>query len=263
MAVIVLASASGAPGVTTTGLGLAMCWPRPVVLVDADPVGGSAILAGYLQGTVSHNDAMVSLVLAHRDGQLGGVLPSVLMTLPDTEVALLSGPRSHAQAASLVDLWAPLGAELRGLERNGQDVIVDAGRLGMGHSPTALIAAADLALLVVGSDLPALASARQWAADWSAAARDGSGALTAGCVVVGEHRPYSSRDVGRTLGLPVLGSVAWDPETATVFSAGKAGNRRLATSRLVRSLSSVAAALDQQIAASRKETQVRQEVMTR
>ena len=71
---------------TTTGLGLAMCWPRPVVLVDADPVGGSAIRAGYLQGTVAHNDAMVRLVLAHRDGQLAGVLPNELMPLPDTSV---------------------------------------------------------------------------------------------------------------------------------------------------------------------------------
>lgn len=40
MALVVLASASGAGCVTTTALGLAMRWPRPVVLVDADPVGG-------------------------------------------------------------------------------------------------------------------------------------------------------------------------------------------------------------------------------
>ena len=66
MAVIVLASASGAPGVTTTALGLALVWPRPVVLVDADPVGGSAILAGFCKGTEPHNDAMIRLALAHR-----------------------------------------------------------------------------------------------------------------------------------------------------------------------------------------------------
>ena len=42
MAVIALTSASGSPGVTTTALGLALLWPRPVLLVEADPTGGSA-----------------------------------------------------------------------------------------------------------------------------------------------------------------------------------------------------------------------------
>lgn len=123
MAVIVLASASGAPGVTTSALGLALVWPRPVVLVDADPVGGSAVLAGYCQGTVAHNDAMVGLALAHRDGHLGQRLASVLMPLPDTQVSFLPGPRSHAQAASLDGLWSGLAVELSGLARNGQDVL--------------------------------------------------------------------------------------------------------------------------------------------
>ena len=253
MAVVVLASASGGPGVTTTALGLALSWPRPVVLVDADPVGGSAFLAGYLQGAVSHNDAMVGLVLAHRDRRLGEVLPTVLMALPDTEVALLPGPRSHAQAASLADVWAPLAAELSGLESTGQDVIVDAGRLGMAHSPKGLISAAELSLLVVGSGLPQLAAARQWASDWSAAADDGTGALHVGCLLVGEGRPYSRGAVARTLGLPVVESVAWDPDSAAVFSAGKPAPRKLANSPLVRSFSSAAAAIDQQISASRQE----------
>ncbi len=30
MAVVCLTSASGSPGVTTTAVGLAFCWPRPV-----------------------------------------------------------------------------------------------------------------------------------------------------------------------------------------------------------------------------------------
>ena len=88
MAVIVLASASGAPGVTTTALGLAMTWSRPVVLVDADPVGGSAILAGYCRGALSHNDATVNLVLAHRDARLSAALPGMMMTIPGTQVSL-------------------------------------------------------------------------------------------------------------------------------------------------------------------------------
>ena len=39
-------------------------------------------------------------------------------------------------------------------------------------------------------------------------------------VVVGENRPYRAADVARTLGLPVLGSVAWDPRRAEVLADG-------------------------------------------
>lgn len=95
MALVVLASASGAPGVTTTALGLAMRWPRPVVLVDADPVGGSPVLAGLFQGAVAHPDAMVQLVLAQREGRLGEALPTSLLVLEDTNASVLVGPRSH------------------------------------------------------------------------------------------------------------------------------------------------------------------------
>ena len=48
--VVALASASGSPGVTTTALGMALLWPRPVLLVEADPTGGSGLLAGYFRG---------------------------------------------------------------------------------------------------------------------------------------------------------------------------------------------------------------------
>lgn len=263
MAVIVLASASGAPGVTTTALGLAMTWSRPVVLVDADPVGGSAILAGYCRGALIHNDATVNLVLAHRDGRLSAALPSMLMAIPGTQVSLLPGARSHGQAAGLSDVWGALASELRALEGTGQDVIVDAGRLGMMHSAAPLIAAADLGLLVVRSDLPSLAAARQWAEAWSVGVEDGSGASSGVCLVVGEGRPYSGRDVARTLHMPVLESVAWDPETAAVFSAGATSGRKIASSRLSRSLTTLASAIDHRIAESRQETGMRQEMGAR
>ena len=51
MAILLLTSTSGAPGVTTLGVGLALCWPRSVLLVDADTGANQAVLAGYLAGT--------------------------------------------------------------------------------------------------------------------------------------------------------------------------------------------------------------------
>src|SRR5438046_2574627 len=51
MAVLVLASPGGAPGVTTTALALTLAWPRAVVMAECDPAGGS-VLAGLWQGRV-------------------------------------------------------------------------------------------------------------------------------------------------------------------------------------------------------------------
>lgn len=253
MAVIVLASASGSPGVTTTALGLALVWPRPVVLVDADPVGGSALLAGYFHGTVVDSDAMVSLVLAHRDGRLAEALPQVLVGVPDTQLAILPGPKSHAQAGSLMGLWAPLMVEFQALEDTGQDVIVDVGRLGMVHSPASVIAAADVAVLVSGSDLPALAAARQWASDWAQASADGTGPASVGLVLVGANRPYSAHEVATVLPLPVLGTVAWEPASAQVLSRGDQplGRAWGMKDRLVASHRALASALVNQLHAAR------------
>jgi hypothetical protein len=54
MAVFCCVSASGSPGVTSTVLGMALCWPRPVLVVEADPTAGSAILAGRFRGLQGH-----------------------------------------------------------------------------------------------------------------------------------------------------------------------------------------------------------------
>ena len=67
MAVIALTSASGSPGVTTTAVGLALLWPRPVILVDADPTGGPGILAGYFRGTREYEAGLIELALSPAD----------------------------------------------------------------------------------------------------------------------------------------------------------------------------------------------------
>ena len=156
MALIVLTSANGSPGVTSAALGLAMAWPRPSILVDADPTGSRAIPAGYFRGgQLPWEGSIVDLALAHRQGSLVEELPRLLMRIPNTHSQLLNGPVRHNQARALDSLWEPLAGAFKSLERNGQDVIVDAGRLGLEGSPYKLLAAADLALLVTRSTVPA------------------------------------------------------------------------------------------------------------
>ena len=91
MPLFTVASVSGSLGVTTLSVGLALTWPRPVVLVEADPSGGSAILAGYCTGVA--RPGLSELVLAHRHHQLAEELPSRLFPLADSNASLLPGLR--------------------------------------------------------------------------------------------------------------------------------------------------------------------------
>jgi hypothetical protein len=214
MAIITLASASGSPGVTTTALGLAKSWTRPVLLVEADPTGGSALLAGYWRGQ-REQAGLLELVMAERHGVLADALPRMVLGIDGTDVSVLVGTKSHEQAGSLARLWDPLLLALQDLP--GQDVIVDAGRLGLEGSPQPLIRYSDVTLLVTHSSLTALAAARSWAKTLAADVVPGHDVKI---VLVGEGRRYRASEVTRTLGVPVVGSVEWDPKRAAVFSAG-------------------------------------------
>lgn len=220
MTLIALTSASGSPGVTTTALGLALAWPRPVVLVEADPTGASAVAAGYMQGSILADKTIVDLAMSHRQGTLVEDLPRFLVTLPDSNAKLLHGPLRHTQARSLDGVWEALAGALKGLERTGQDVIVDAGRLGLDGSPTKLLTAADLTLLVTHTTLPALIGAQSWAATLRETMNRAGATDTLGLALVGPGRPYGSREAKKVLDLPVVTSLPWDPASARVFSIG-------------------------------------------
>ncbi|MDN6762465.1 hypothetical protein [Acidipropionibacterium jensenii] len=86
MAVLLLTSAAGAPGVTSTALGLALWWPREVVLVDADPHPCHAVEAGYLGGRGRAGGGLPELARVHRQGgDLTAALWSQLIDLPRPE----------------------------------------------------------------------------------------------------------------------------------------------------------------------------------
>ena len=221
MSLVVLTSASGSPGVTTTALGLALAWHRPCLLVEADPTGGSAVAAGYLRGSTVPPEAMIELALAQQDGRpLRDTLAQVTLDLPGSDKRYVPGTRSHEQARSLVGLWEPLAVALRSLEETGQDVVVDAGRLGLFGSPEPLIEAADLALIAVRTDLVSLSAARSWAESLRERFDRAGAGSSLGLLLVGEGEPFGAREVAKVLALPVVATVAWDPEHAVVLSRG-------------------------------------------
>lgn len=256
MALIVVTSACGSPGVTTTALGLALTWPRPVLIVEADPTGGSPIFAGYFRGACIPPGGLIELAVAHRHDCLAEALPRSVVPVPDSTVQVLPGTRAHGQAKGLVALWQPLAAALRALERTGQDVIVDAGRLGLEGSPEPLIYGADMTLLVMRSTVPAIAGASSWAStlrgEFERCGPDGN----LGVLMVGAGDPFVPREVSKVLGLPVLGSVAWDEPSARVFALGEQPKKRWDTAPLVRSLRATGGSISSAIATNRADLAV-------
>jgi hypothetical protein len=244
MGLIGLTSTRGAPGVTTTALGLALAWHRPVLLVEADVAAGSAILAGYLRGTLPHDRGLRDVAAAISMGEpLDEAINACLIDLPGGRVRLLPGLTSASQAPVVGGAWEPLAAHLRDLHDAGMDVIVDLGRWGARHGPEPLLPYLDLLLLAISSDLPGVHAARGWVpvlrADLDTLGR-GSDALRA--LVVGPGRPYSTREIAAALELPVLGDLAWDPPTAAVLSHGAPQHRNAARAPLGRDLTALAAA---------------------
>lgn len=236
MAVLSLFSASGAPGVTVTSLGLALAWQRHVMLLDADASGSSSVLAGYLQGQTVHDRGLLDLAVANRVGNLSSAIATVSMPLPGSSVQFVPGIRSFQQAASVAPLWEPLSGVLRGMEQRGVDVVVDAGRIGLENAALPIVRSADLSLLVVRSDLPAVAGARAWAHSLHEQLTAVGSAHQLGVLLVGPGRPYSSREIRSVLGLPVVAEIPWDPQGAHVYYAGATPKKNFASGPLNRSL---------------------------
>ncbi len=237
MGMFTFTSAAGSRGVTTTVVGLMLTWPRPVVVVEADPSGGSQVLAGYFRGLA--RPGLSELVLAHRQHQLDQELAARLFPVADSHASVLPGIRTPVQAASVAGLWDALLVALRNLEAaEGVDVLVDAGRLGLLGSPEPLLAEADATVVVSGSGLPQLAAVRAWL-PWLA-----RGSAAVKLVLVEPGRPYSAGEVERDLGVPVAASLPWSPATARWWSHGEPEPpRRWARSPLVKAVQGMAGTL--------------------
>ena len=210
MAIFVLTSVSGAPGVTTTALGLARQWgSRHVLLLDADPVGGAAVLAGHFQGRVANPGTLVELWVGQRQGRLAEVLSESALQLAEG-IDFIPGAAGASQAATLSGLWPALGVELKRLDALDVDVIVDYGRLSHAAAAEALLRMADLVVVATRTDLVSVAAVAAMPTFESPVA----------LAVVGPGRPYTAAAITKTLHLPVELELPWAPKEAAVLSHG-------------------------------------------
>jgi hypothetical protein len=270
MAVIVLTSAAGAPGVTSTAVGLTLTWKRSVILVDADPAAHQAILAGYLRGQISTGKGMQRVAEAHRDRRpLVEVVSDETIPLSagpgpvdghgagdDTiEVGpstlsrrLLPGFSNPANAALFDPVWPDLTDTFVEYEAVGIDVIIDAGRLDpRAGLPQPVVERADAVCLITRSDLRSIAASRGAVLRLREQIRLTGNDSNLGLVLLGDNDPYGRREIGNLLSVPVVSVVASEPQSARVFSDGARRGRKFGRSELVRSLHRVGDDLTAQV----------------
>lgn len=240
MALLVLTSAAGSPGVTTLALGLALTWPRSVILVDADPGAHQAVLAGFLGGRVQTSKGLQRVAEAHRDRRpLREVVSDQTIDLSDdatTSRRLLPGFVRSANAALFGPVWPDLADTFARLDLTGIDVILDAGRLGVQGLPQPLVERADVCAVVIRSTLRALAGARGHTAAVVEQGRLSGGVDNVGAIVVAEDQPYGRREIAKLLGVPVLTGVPDDPASAAAIIEGGRRARRFDSAPLPKAL---------------------------
>src|SRR5690625_2878801 len=210
MAVITLTHATGAPGTTTSALGLTMYWPRPVILVEAD-LSGASIPAGYKRGEWDLSRGLTSLTVAQYQSPHQWALRDHTMPLTGHAEVLLGIPSSSA-AKSVRSLWPVLITALKSLDESGADAIVDLGRLTPDPDDRdGLLSAADLSILVTGTRLPDIYAARHHARRLTTHGPGTDSGLTGMSLLpVGPGRPYATREVSKVTGLAAVAEVPWE-----------------------------------------------------
>ncbi|WP_424892306.1 hypothetical protein [Streptomyces sp. XH2] len=245
MSVIALASGKSC-GVTVSALALALSSPRPSLLVEADPAGGT-IRVGYLQGEGSAQVGLHRLAAAERQG------PHALATefrrhwvALDQEHSgkrmLLPGLTDPAQAPSMARTWDAIAELIAVMDGHGYDVIIDAGRivaqsetrLSTTVYPAPLLRAADVVLLTVRSTQASVLATRPAVRVLrEELAQHGTGADALGLLIV-EEGSLSSSNIQQWLQTPAYAALEWDPDTADVLTHGafkKSGRGLLRSAR--------------------------------
>jgi hypothetical protein len=153
MAILLLTSTGGSPGVTTLAVGLALTWPRPILLADCDPGAHQAILAGYLAGRSASGKGLLRVAEAHRDRRpLREVVLDQTVPLSAEEHGrrlFLPGFTKPGSAMHFGAVWEDLAEAFDRLADVDIDVIIDAGRMGPSGLPLALLERSALTVVVL------------------------------------------------------------------------------------------------------------------
>ncbi|HET6699590.1 MAG TPA: hypothetical protein VFG88_10915 [Nocardioidaceae bacterium] len=254
MALIALASAKGAPGVSVATAGLAAVWPRRCVVADLDPAGGDVPLRYRREDgdPLDPDTGLLSLAVAVRRGTQGDLEEHLQRTSAGMET--LVGVGSPGQVQGLGAAWPFVAAAMRDLP--DADVLVDLGRVTPGSAVLPILERADGLVMVTGSSLEEVAHLRERLGNLKELLGLGNvDGIPVGVAVRTSARDTRSLDdTVRLLDssrLPVtgLGVVAEDAKAAEVVRTES--GRSIRRSVLLRSLTDLAGAIETMVTSAR------------
>ncbi|MBA9003052.1 hypothetical protein [Thermomonospora cellulosilytica] len=233
MALYCLISPGGAPGVTTTALGLALTWPGRVLLAECDPAG-RRVLPGFMAERLrqSPGPGLLGLAMAVQPDPRATAEALGEYTLPLTEdgqAELLHGIRDPRHVQQVAPLWRSLAETFAAVPG---DVVADLGRVGSPDTPVPLLEAADAVVVVMRRTLAQV--------DAAVPRLEVLRGLVGGGVPIGlcliEDGSYGSADVARVLELPVFGELPLAVADARVLSDGARPRMTFRSSLLMRAV---------------------------
>ncbi len=224
MALLTVMSAKGAPGVTTTAMLVASLWPRPTVLVDADPLGGDVALRlpGEDGRALDRERGLLSLLPAARRGLLPEMVAQHAQTVRGGQPVLagLAGPE---QAAAVGPLWRTLAEAFARVP--GVDVVVDAGQVHAQSPHLPLVLGSDCLVWVYRPTAASVLHTRRRIEGLTEHLRDLPAEV--GVVAVAGHRDDAEWAEGAATLVAdrpwarSLGAVALDPKAVAMFHGGE------------------------------------------
>ncbi|GIJ08396.1 hypothetical protein ACFFMR_29375 [Micromonospora andamanensis] len=227
---VVVASVSGAAGVSTVALGLAALWPsRKGLLVEADPCGG-VVAARF---GLPQEPGLTGFAAAARHGLPEGGSARFVQVLP-VGVHAVVGPGAAETAAQAVSVLAGRPETVAAL---APVVVVDAGRLYPGSPAHGLLGAADALVVVTAGDTEHLDHVENRLTGLRASTRSGG----VGLAVCGKT-PFAPQDISARCRAPVWAHLPRDRWGAAGLSGRMTGPAWPRT-RLAQALRSLAGIL--------------------
>ncbi|MEW6473870.1 MAG: hypothetical protein AB1679_16585 [Actinomycetota bacterium] len=202
---LALTSAKHAPGSTTAALALAVAaGPLPAsLIIEADPDGGD--LAARCELAVE--PGLGSLAASGRHGTPVDLAEHV-QPLPAGPFALLAPPSPALARSALAALGGRLADAFGAWPGT---VVVDCGRWDPNGPALPLAAAADTLVVVLRPTVDGVEHVRARLDDLHSA-----GAARLAALLVGD-RPYGAAEVAAALGIPVAGTLPFDPRGANAL----------------------------------------------
>ncbi|MBF6555330.1 MAG: hypothetical protein IVW52_04055 [Acidimicrobiales bacterium] len=244
MTVVLFASAKGAPGVTTLATLTAATWParRRVIVVECDPSGADLAVRFGLSSRCGLSSFATAL---RRTGSPPEIAPH-LQQLPGGLDVLVGG--RNLEGGDSMSITKALLSSAASDAGGPWDLLVDVGRVVPAASlPGDWWDHCDAATFVLRSDVASVLKMRDAAPELLTRCEDRAGLVV---IPTGE---YSSAEIERFTGIPVIGEIPHDPASAGVVAGGRGSARRLSRSLLVASAARLAATLSKEAAIFSKE----------